>query len=151
MAGLDVHAHRKRTAKQIAWKPLAAQVQAGNVYIVTGPRDRPPLWDFSDFIRELDALAGSKEQDERKLKDQADAASGAWNVLTSTIMAQQRELLCSGDDDLEGDTRGVRRPLSDQEIDDLPDDVASALRDIREHDRRSGRGVDFDDDRFPER
>jgi phage terminase large subunit-like protein len=133
LAGFAIYAHRKRTAKHIAWKSFACQVQRGNVWIVTENPDPKyiPEW-AADFIRELDALAGDPKQDERKLKDCADAASGAFDYLTGTAALMDRELLCSGDKT--DDTQDYRQPLTKDEIEQLPDDIASILLDIREND-----------------
>lgn len=141
LAGFAIYAHRKRTAKHVAWKPFACQVQKGNCWIVTDSPDPRyiPEW-AADFIRELDALAGDPKQDERKLKDCADAASGAFDYLTGVAALADRELLCSGDKTDE--TTDYRQPLTRDEIEQLPDDIASILRDIREND--GGRSFEFD-------
>lgn len=112
LAGFSVGERPARTKKHIAWKPLAAQVQAENVWIVTGDPDSPS-WHYGEFIQELDLLSGDAKQDGSLLKDYADAASGGFNELTRAA-------------DFE-DAVGFRvaaeehTPLSQQEIDEMPD------------------------------
>jgi len=69
LAGFDVGEKPARTAKHIAWKPLASQVQAENVWIVTGDPNAPAAWDWGEFINELDVLAGDPKQDAKRLRD----------------------------------------------------------------------------------
>ena len=76
LAGYDVYSEPATTNKAARWTPLATQQQVGNVAIVCDN-----TWDWAGFIRELDALAGDAELDKAKLKDQADAAAGAFKYL----------------------------------------------------------------------
>lgn len=69
LAGFSVHALRPTGDKVVRAGPLASQVDFGNVKIVRGE------WN-SEFLDELDAFPGAE------LKDQVDAASGAFEVLT---------------------------------------------------------------------
>lgn len=75
LSGFDAGAEPATGEKASRWRPLAAQVQAGNVWILKGD------WDWPGYIDELDALAGDKELDEPKLKDLADASAGGFNEL----------------------------------------------------------------------
>jgi phage terminase large subunit-like protein len=152
LAGFVVFAHRKRTAKHVAWRPLAVQQQRGNVFIVTGivnPSD-VPAWNYAEFVRELDALAGDPAQDGNKLRDCADAASLGLEYLTSAAAMMDRELVCSGEPEERRPGEAGRKPMTDEEISDLPDDVASVLRDLRTHGRGGG-GLYLDDDEDPRR
>lgn len=93
LAGLSVGASAPQGEKAARWRPLSAQQQAGNVYLVEGE------W-IPDFIRELDALSGDKKMDGPRLKDLADAASLGFNKLTSMFGAGviDGELLTNMDD-----------------------------------------------------
>ncbi len=84
LAGFDVHAELVTGPKHVRWQAIAAQQQAGNVWIVEGD------WDWQEFIRELDHLSGDEQVDKPKLKDLADAAAGAFNRLTD----QTRRFTC---------------------------------------------------------
>lgn len=68
MAGYPVFADRPSGDKDTRMLPLSAQAQAGNVYLVAGD------WN-EDFIAELCAIPNGR------FRDQADAASGAFNKL----------------------------------------------------------------------
>ncbi len=68
LAGFDVRADPVRDAKHLRWRPLAAQIEAGNVHILRRP------W-TAEFVNELSLLPHGS------LKDQADAASGAFAKL----------------------------------------------------------------------
>jgi predicted phage terminase large subunit-like protein len=75
LAGYAVFADRPSGDKDTRMLPLAAQAQVGNVYLVEG------AWN-DDFITELCALPTGR------YRDQADAASGAFNRLieiTATV------------------------------------------------------------------
>jgi predicted phage terminase large subunit-like protein len=72
LAGYDVHAYPARQEKVTRWKPLSAQVQAGNVMLVQGH------WNDA-FIDELVALTHNWK--DYGHDDQADAAAGAFNAL----------------------------------------------------------------------
>jgi predicted phage terminase large subunit-like protein len=67
LMGWPVYGHRKTGPKETFWRPLSAQAEAGNVYLIEGP------WNES-FVSELCALPHGK-------KDQADAASGGFDRL----------------------------------------------------------------------
>lgn len=72
LAGAVVRAERVTGPKVARWGPLAAQAEAGNVYIVGEGR-----W-VDEFIEELHNADGS----DRVHDDQADAAAGAFNKLS---------------------------------------------------------------------
>jgi predicted phage terminase large subunit-like protein len=74
LAGYDVQAYPVSAAKIVRWKPLSAQVQAGNVKLVRG------AWNEA-FISELCALTDNPK--EYGHDDQADAAAGAFNPLVA--------------------------------------------------------------------
>jgi predicted phage terminase large subunit-like protein len=78
LAGFNVCAYPVTQAKMVRWKPLSAQVQAGNVKLVRGP------WNEA-FITELCALTDNPK--DYGHDDQADAAAGAFNALTSSAPA----------------------------------------------------------------
>lgn len=140
LAGFDVGEKPARTAKHIAWKPLASQVQAENVWIVTGDPNAPAAWDWGEFINELDVLAGDPKQDAKRLRDLADAASGGANELMGAgDVYLNRPLLCSG-----GDYEGggdANQPLTEDELTGLPDILADIMRGAR---RDSGGGYGRD-------
>lgn len=69
LAGFTVNALRPTGDKVVRAGPLASQVEFGNVRIVRGE------WNH-EFLDELDAFPGAA------VKDQVDAASGAFEVLT---------------------------------------------------------------------
>ena len=140
LAGFDVGEKPARTAKHIAWKPLASQVQAENVWIVTGDPNAPAAWDWGEFINELDVLAGDPKQDAKRLRDLADAASGGANELMGAgDVYLNRPLLCSGDDYEGGGD--VNQPLTDDELTGLPDILADIMRGAR-RDTGGGYGRD---------
>ena len=72
LAGYKAKAVRKTGSKADEAKPLAAQVEAGNVSLLRGP------WNDA-FLRELEAFDGQCKRHD----DQADAVSGAYRMLTS--------------------------------------------------------------------
>jgi predicted phage terminase large subunit-like protein len=72
LAGFDARTFPVSQKKFLRWKPLSAQLQAGNVVLVRGD------WNEA-FISELIALT-DKESDYDH-DDQADAAAGAFNAL----------------------------------------------------------------------
>jgi len=147
LGGYDVQARPARMKKHIAWQPLASQVQAENVYIVTGQagpngeyvRGAQP-WNHEEFRQELDKLSGDPKLDARFLRDYADAASGGFNELTEAGgVYLNRPLLCSG-----GDYEGggdVNQPLTEDELTGLPDILADIMRGAR-RDSGSGYGRD---------
>jgi len=71
LAGLRVYADRVTGSKQVRAEPFAAQVQAGNVWLLAGD------W-VQDFLEECEAWPNGK------YKDQVDAAAGAFNKLTTS-------------------------------------------------------------------
>jgi predicted phage terminase large subunit-like protein len=78
LAGYNVRAYPARQDKVTRWKPLSAQVQAGNVKLLRG--------DWNDaFIDELVAVTDNPK--EYGHDDQADAAAGGFNALTSATPA----------------------------------------------------------------
>lgn len=124
LAGFDAYAERATTNKAARWNPMAAQQQVGNIAILkTGD------WDWADFIRELDALAGDEDLDKSKLKDQADAASGAFKGLTQRGNQVAGDILASGSRDQDDRTK-----LTDEELDDpdTPDFIRDLLQSYRE-------------------
>jgi len=128
LAGFDVYSKRPTTNKAARWSPVASQQQIGKVAIVRGN------WDWADFIRELDALAGDQELDKGKLKDAADALSGAFEFLAAGGFHSRTELLCSGGDP------GEAGPLTKKEFDELPDfwkDLLGTYRGLSNDDPRT--------------
>jgi predicted phage terminase large subunit-like protein len=81
LAGFNVRAYPVTQAKMVRWKPLSAQVQAGNVKLVRGP------WNET-FITELCALSDNPK--DYGHDDQADAAAGGFNALTSSPPADPK-------------------------------------------------------------
>lgn len=73
LAGFRVFKDRPTGAKVTRWGPFAAQVEAGNVYLVEG------AWN-EDFLREIHNADGR----EGHLDDQVDAAAGAFNKLVGS-------------------------------------------------------------------
>jgi predicted phage terminase large subunit-like protein len=74
LAGFNVKAYPATQKKTVRWKPLSAQVQAGNVKLVRGK------WNDA-FIDELSALTDNPK--EYGHDDQADSAAGGFNALTA--------------------------------------------------------------------
>ncbi len=109
LAGYDVFSRRPTTNKSARWTPLASQQQIGNVGIVKGQ------WDWGEFVRELDSLAGDEQLDKGKLKDCADAASGAFQHLTGNVFGINSELIASGG------AEDSKAPLSDKELKEMPE------------------------------
>ncbi len=70
LAGWRCYADKVTGSKEIRAEPFAAQVQGGNVWLVAGD------WHY-DFLDELESFPNGRYM------DQADAASGAFNRLTS--------------------------------------------------------------------
>ena len=114
LAGFDVYTEHPTAKKHLRWSALAAQQQIKNVAIVKGAD-----WDWAGTIRELDALAGDEQLDKNKLRDVADAASGAFKFLTGTGGIVQGELIASGDPEHLAEES---KPFSEDEINDLPPD-----------------------------
>ncbi len=81
LAGYSAKTFPARGEKVIRWKPLSAHTQAGNVKLVRGS------WNEA-FIAELCALTDNPK--EYGHDDQADAAAGAFNALTSSPPADPR-------------------------------------------------------------
>jgi phage terminase large subunit-like protein len=133
LQGFDVYIEHPTAKKHIRWRPLAAQQQVGNVAIVRGN------WDWADFIRELDALAGDEVLDKAKLRDYADAAAGAFKGLTGGGHVHG-ELIASGDPDHDD-----RTPLTKEELAEAPDFLKELLGTYREDDREP----DYDPDERP--
>lgn len=117
LAGFPVYTERPISAKHLRWTPLATQQQIGNVAIVKGD------WDWNDFIRELDALAGDEKLDASKLKDLADAAAGAFKGLSQVTGRIDGDLLCSGEAGADETS-----PLSYDELHDA--DTPQFLKDL---------------------
>lgn len=69
----------KRSNKEVSWKPLAGQIEAGNVYLVVG------YWN-TDFVNELVTVPNAKND------DQTDSVSGAYNELVGKGALQQVKL-----------------------------------------------------------
>jgi predicted phage terminase large subunit-like protein len=124
LAGFDAYAERATTNKAARWNPMAAQQQVGNIAVLKNGD-----WDWADFIRELDALAGDEALDKSKLKDQADAASGAFKGLTQRGNTVAGDILASGARDEDDRTK-----LTDEELDDpdTPDFIRDLLQSYRE-------------------
>lgn len=81
LAGYNVKAFPARQDKVTRWKPLSAQAQSGNVKLLRGP------WNDA-FIDELCALTDNPK--DYGHDDQADAAAGGFNALTSSPPADPR-------------------------------------------------------------
>jgi predicted phage terminase large subunit-like protein len=118
LAGFDVFAEKATGEKGDRWTPFAAQQQAGNVTIV-----RSEDWDWSDYVRGLDALSGDKELDKGKLKDEADASAGAFKYVADA--GDVSSILASGDDD------GYGTEMSKDDIVQLPDNLREIIQGIR--------------------
>lgn len=71
LMGKDVHVNQKRTSKLSYWRPFAAQVKEGNVFLVRGTWNRA-------FVDEMAAVTDGTQASH---DDQADASSGAFMVL----------------------------------------------------------------------
>jgi len=69
LAGFKVAADKVTGSKEVRAGPLAAQVQGGNVKLVSGG------WHY-EFMDEMESFPSGK------YRDQVDAASGAFNRLT---------------------------------------------------------------------
>ena len=80
LMGFPVFADRPSGDKDTRMLPLSGQAQIGNVYLVAG------AWN-EDFITELCALPKGK------YRDQADAASGAFNRLVEIINSQDEGIV----------------------------------------------------------
>lgn len=131
LAGHVVHTMPVSGEKATRWRPFASQVQAGNVWLVDND-----TWDVEDFISELDRLAGDKEKDKNLLKDYADAGSIAFNwICDQGLVRIPEELLCSGDPEAPQDER---RPLTDEELEELPDYLADIVRGVQAEQRDYG-------------
>lgn len=135
LRGFDVSMVRVTGKKPSRWRPLASQVQAGNVSIIKGD------WDWDDFIRELDALSGDEKMDESRLKDCADAAGLGFNAMAGSMDEDVvGDLLASG-----GPT-DAKGPVTEEEMRNLPAHLREMLayaRSSRGGSERFG-GRDFD-------
>ncbi len=78
LAGYDVKVCPATEAKEVRAKPLSAQAEHGNVKLLRGD------WN-SDFTDELKGFP------DLNLKDQVDAASGAFNLLTGGIAGEMKK------------------------------------------------------------
>ena len=82
LIGFNVNVLSKRASKLTYWRPFAAQVKHGNVYLVKGSWNRP-------FVNELASVTDGTQSGH---DDQADAASGAFmqiaDMLDSTASAE---------------------------------------------------------------
>lgn len=74
LAGFDVRTLRATGDKGVRARPLAAQAEKGNVYLVRGE------WN-ADFIDELTSFNPDVKDNGGGYDDQVDAASGAFNAL----------------------------------------------------------------------
>jgi predicted phage terminase large subunit-like protein len=70
LAGFSVRADKVDKAKELRWEPWAAQLEAGNVFLVQG--------DWNDAFIQEHLIAPNGRHD-----DQLDAASGAFNTLAT--------------------------------------------------------------------
>ena len=127
LSGFACYSERPTAKKHLRWGPFAAQQQIKNVAIVCGS------WDWAEYVRELDALAGDEALDKGKLKDLADASAAGFKYLTSSVGRIDRELLCSGDPDEDDRSR-----LTDQELAEAPDFLRELLTEYRQ-DQGGGR------------
>jgi predicted phage terminase large subunit-like protein len=74
LAGYKLITVKETTKKYLKWQPFASQAQAGNVKLLRGS------WNDA-FLSELENL--SENEKEYGHDDQGDAASGAFEVLTT--------------------------------------------------------------------
>lgn len=77
LAGFSVYADKVTGSKIERWQPYAAQVEAGNVKIVSGAWNR-------DFIEHHHAASADAVKLRKTLVDEIDAAAGAFNKLCDT-------------------------------------------------------------------
>lgn len=142
LAGYDVFAERPTTNKSARWGPLASQQQIGNVAIV-----KSPTWDWAAVVNELDALAGDEVLDKGKLKDVADALSGAFKYLAPAGGGNvvQGDLIASGDEDFLAEEHGL---FTEEEKEDLPEFWKELIdeTDKLDDDRGRGRRTSWDRD-----
>lgn len=137
LRGFDAVIDRVKSSKPSRWRPLARQVQAGNVWLIDDG-----TWDVEEFVSELDALSGDETKDKSKLKDCADGASGAFNWLASIEdFSIFGDLLCSGDEE---HYEEEHTPVPDHKLDELPPVLADIISELRA-DKRRGGGYDRDD------
>lgn len=137
LAGFDAYREPSTTNKAARWSPMAAQQQVGNIAIIRGN------WDWADFIRELDALAGDEALDKGKLKDLADAASGAFKGLTARGHMIVGDILASGARGEDDRTKLTDEELADPDTPEFLRDLIGAYREdrgMRDDDRDFGRG-----------
>jgi len=80
LRGHNVRTDRVDKAKEVRWEPWAAQLEAGNVFLVKG------AWNDAFIQEHLIAPSGSHD-------DQLDAAAGAFNNLSMHRVLDLRELL----------------------------------------------------------
>lgn len=142
LAGYDVFAERPTTNKSARWGPLASQQQIGNVAIV-----KSPTWDWAAVVNELDALAGDEVLDKGKLKDVADALSGAFKYLAPAGGGNvvQGDLIASGDEDFLAEEHGL---FTEEEKEELPEFWKELIdeTDKLDDDRGRGRRTSWDRD-----
>src|SRR5690606_27233714 len=75
LAGFIVRRYRPDADKITRAKPLSAQAESGNVKVLRGP------WNEA-FFSELESFGENTIKDKNTKKDQVDAASGAFRVLS---------------------------------------------------------------------
>lgn len=142
LAGFDAFFESAVGEKATRWTGLATQQQVCNVAIV-----RHPSWDWSGFVRELDALAGDKTLDKGKLCDCADAASGAFKYLAPGGGGNviQGDLIASGDEDFLAEEHGL---FTEEEKEELPEFWKELIdeTDKLDDDRGRGRRTSWDRD-----
>jgi phage terminase large subunit-like protein len=126
LAGFDVYREPSTTNKAARWSPMAAQQQVGNIAIAKGAPGQE--WDWADFVRELDALSGDEALDKGKLKDLADAASGAFKGLTNRGHVITGDILASGDRNEDDRTKLTNEELEDPDTPDFIKDLLVAYR-----------------------
>lgn len=120
LAGYEAYMETPRTNKAARWTPLAAQQQIGNVGVAPGEwRD--------EFVRELDLLSGDEQQDKKRLKDKADAASGAFKFLSQGGFSADTELMTSAGIDDRGE------PLSEEELAEMDPFWQELIQEHRNH------------------
>lgn len=119
LSGFSVFTDKPTQKKEKRWTLLATQQQIGNVAIYQGN------WDWAQFVHELDLLAGMEALDKGKLKDKADAASGAFRYMTDGYVNTGGELLASGDPEDQED-------FTKQEIKELPPFLQELVETYRE-------------------
>lgn len=82
LAGYEVHRNNKRASKLVYWTPFATQCKAGNVTLVKAS------WNGM-FV---DELAGVTDGSQNGHDDMADAASGAFMVLSALMHSGEEDI-----------------------------------------------------------